>query len=212
MLKYSLGTLFLVVAVVAVGCAAAANFSPLWAEVMIALTLMILSIALVAALVGRGRTRVFAVGFAAVGWMYFLLTFVDAVGLRNERLLTSRAIHWLYGLKQQANAGAATTAPPTAVDFGMPGGGMPSMSGSGMGPMGAGDASMGMEGMGGDMSGMMGMGSMPGGMGIPVLPVTYFAPRELQDIGHSLWTLLLGAAAGMLARAIHGAGRQEDAG
>jgi hypothetical protein len=65
------------------------------------------------------------------------------------------------------------------------------------------------SGMGYSMEGMgyeMRFPGAPGGMtmGFPIGPVFHPAPRELKDIGHCLWTLLLGAiggaAAQMLAR------------
>jgi hypothetical protein len=38
MLKYSLGTLFLSIAIVSLGCAAVANFSVFWAEIIVTVT------------------------------------------------------------------------------------------------------------------------------------------------------------------------------
>ena len=75
MLRYSLGSLFLVLLYLSIGCAALANASGLWPQVSITLTLAILVLFSLGAIFWRERRRVFAIGFAATGWLYFLLVF-----------------------------------------------------------------------------------------------------------------------------------------
>jgi hypothetical protein len=191
MLKYSLGTLFVVVAIIALGCTAWMNFSQLWVEIMVALVLLSLSVALVAALADRGPTRTFATGFAALGGAYFLVAFVTPSELRNERLLTERPVNWLYKLQQRVrpDAPATSAAPvsmnpvtltaagavgptPIAMDFGFPNGSTNDVT-------------------------FAFVGFAP-----PATPQIHPAPRELQDIGHCLWTLLVAGLGGALAKAI----------
>jgi hypothetical protein len=193
-LKYSLGTLLLAVAAAGLGCAAFVNFSPGWVQTMFVVVFLLLACALAAALVARGPARNFACGFAAVGGAYFLLAFSMTPELREERFPTGRAVDWLYRIQQKSQAAAS----PAATGSSM----MMSASDS-SGSMGYSSMEgMGYSGMGGYGSGMSpgGPGSM--GMGMPVGPVFHPAPRELKDIGHCLWALLLGAAGGAVAQMI----------
>jgi hypothetical protein len=200
-LKYSLGTLFLVVAVAGLGCAAFVNFSETWVRAMFALALVILALAVTAAVVGRGSARTFACGFSIVGGVYFLLAFMMSPDLREDRLITGRVVDWLHGIQQRAQARRtpATTADPYGSSYGSmdPYGAMS----AGYGDMGEGEmmTGMGSSSMGGspDMTGSMVMG-----MGMPIGPVIHPAPRELQDIGHCLWALILGAIGGVAAQGI----------
>jgi hypothetical protein len=89
-LKYSLFGLFLVVMVAAIGCAAIAGSNELWRQAMLTLTVGILITANLAAIFRPSGRRAFAGGFAIAGWLYFLLAFDPALGLRNS-LLTQRA-------------------------------------------------------------------------------------------------------------------------
>jgi hypothetical protein len=183
-LKYSLGTLLAVVALVALGCAAWVNFSPAWGQAMFAVAMSLLGVSLIVALVGQGRARVFAAGFAAIGGSYFVLTFLSDESLRDERLVTSRTIDWLYAIQQRAKLGPETTSAPTAMDSGM------AMMSGGMSPMQP-------AGYFPNFSGSS------GATGVPVVGPT---PAELKDIGHCLWTLVFASLGGLLARGIHGAG------
>jgi hypothetical protein len=217
MVKYSLGTLFLVVAVVSFGCAAVANFSKPWAEVTVTSAVMVLLIGVLGAVLGSRRIRPFAIGFAVVGWAYFLLAFVEVSGLRDE-LLTDRAVNWLYAVKQRWSAGSNADG-MVVTAAGMPGGGEYGGydSGSGYG------ADMGMT-----SGGIPGGGSRHGyGAEGPVLsdlfnepmtvgyyptytPTVAEAPSELKNIGHALWTLLLALIGGVLGHVIHRASHQDD--
>jgi hypothetical protein len=191
MIKYSLGSLFVVVAIIALGCTAWMNFSQLWVEVMVALVLLSLSVALAAALAERSPARPFARGFAALGGAYFLVAFAMPLELRNERLLTERPVNWLYKLQQKVQPDApdtsnaylsvnpastpavgATGPTPLALDFAFPIGSTSGVTYSFV-------------------------GVMP-----PAAPRIHPAPRELQDIGHCLWTLLVAGLGGALTQAI----------
>jgi hypothetical protein len=99
-MRFSLGTLLLVVAFVGLGSAAFARPSQLWVEAMVTLTVSFLFAASVAAIVGAGRTRIFAAGFAIVGWLYFLLTFGGFADVKQS-LLTTRSIAWVNAWRQQ---------------------------------------------------------------------------------------------------------------
>lgn len=180
MLKYSLAALFLLVAVVALGCTAWLNFSQLWAEVMVGLVWLSISLALVVGLAGRGPSRTFALGFVAVGAAYFLLAFT--IDQRNERLITERAVNWAYG-KQQASKAKTTAADSGLVDEKI----------AWVIRNGA-NNSQGMS-VNYDTLKLKGL--------ILSNAIASEAPRELQDIGHCLWTLLFGLLGGVLAQVVH---------
>jgi hypothetical protein len=171
MLRFSLATLFLVMAVVAVGCAALANPSQAWAEVIVAVVLLLLFAGLVAALIVQGPLRVFVIGFATVGWLYFLLTFADAVNLR-DRLITTRPLNVMFTAQMRSS------------------GDWP-QSGY-MDPFGRELAPPLYEPLSDD----------------PFGAASFVAPREMQDIGHALWAMLLGCAGGIFAQVIHRATRR----
>jgi hypothetical protein len=169
MLKFSLGTLLLVVAVAAVGCAALANPTDLWTEVVIAVTLVFLFASLVAALVGQGRLRVFATGFAAVGWAYFVLTHGNAVSLPSHSLITTRSVNWVYALRRESEDGAQPESLPI---------GNPSAPGNAFG------APPPLDPFSDDPFGP---------------PSAQYAPRDMHVIGHALWALILAGAGGTFA-------------
>ena len=92
-MKFSLATLLLLVLLAALGCAALVNANDTWRQSMVTLVLSVLLIATLAAAVNRSRA--FALGFAVAGWIYLLLVFVPALGLRDD-LLTDKGVRWLY--------------------------------------------------------------------------------------------------------------------
>jgi hypothetical protein len=194
-LKYSLGTLLVAVAVTALACAAFVNHSQLWAESMFAVVLTLLSIAAVMALVSRGRARNFACGFAAVGGLYFLLAFLMEPNVRDELLITERAIDWLHAAQQKAKERESPTPQPWYT-----------VEGGGMGMTGGMSASM--EGMSG--SGDMGSGMYAGMMSMANGSNTTAAPRTLKEIGHCIWAMILGAAGGALGHIVGGRVRREE--
>jgi hypothetical protein len=205
MLKFSLGMLFFIVTVAGLGCAALANPIMLWAEVMVAVTILFLLAGLVAALVGHRRSRVFAIGFAVVGWVYFVLALTE-IGLPDERLVTTRFVTWIYKIRMDARPGVSSPNPyggPIAAEdpFGTP----PELEDLFTDPPAAedpfGDPPAEPSGSG--------YGYPPNPFGSP--PATtdpygsmqwsaYRAPSAMKDIGHSLWALVLACFGGMLAQ------------
>ncbi|MDP6558101.1 MAG: hypothetical protein QGG71_25775 [Pirellulaceae bacterium] len=95
MLRYSLGSLFLALLYLSVGCAALVNATGIWPQVAITLTIAILVLFSLGAIFWTERRRVFAIGFMATGWMYFLLVFSDATSVRPY-LLTETAMNRLF--------------------------------------------------------------------------------------------------------------------
>jgi hypothetical protein len=94
MLKFSLLGLLLIVLVEAVGCAAIAGNNELSRQTIMSLAIGLLIAANLAAIFRPSGRRAFAGGFALAGWIYFLLAFDAALGLR-EGLLTQRVAEWL---------------------------------------------------------------------------------------------------------------------
>ena len=76
-MRFSILTLLGIVAFAAVGCAALLNANQLWAEATYSIAFVTLLIALVAALMLRGGTRAFCIGFAVFGIAYFSDLFSD---------------------------------------------------------------------------------------------------------------------------------------
>lgn len=95
MLRYSLGSLFLTLLYLSIGCAALVNASGVWPQVAITLTLAILVVFSLGAIFWTERRRVFAIGFSATGWLYFLLVFSDVTNVRPY-LLTESATNQLF--------------------------------------------------------------------------------------------------------------------
>jgi hypothetical protein len=177
MLKYSLGTLFLSIAIVSLGCAAVANFSEFWAEIIVTVTVAGLLIRSLTAIMGSRRVRSFAVGFVVFGWTYFLLTFAESVGIR-ELLLTHRAVNWLYLQRQNSSDGSVNEG--IVISEGIRGGGSrPTYDGT-------------------DLSDLFLEHTTPFGNSKPLQ-----APPELHNIGHAIWTWLLALAGGVLAHILH---------
>jgi hypothetical protein len=94
MLRYSLATLLVATTAISVACAALVKANENWRQITQILTLAILCFAVVAAIVRRGRSQVFALGFAVFGWVFFLLIFIPAFGLADD-LVPTRAVNWL---------------------------------------------------------------------------------------------------------------------
>jgi hypothetical protein len=97
MFRYSLAALLVVVLASGLGCAALVRATVVWQQAALMLTVLVLLFSLPAALFSHGRLRACAGGLATVGWLYFLLAFVPALGLR-ERLLTQRAVDGLWNV------------------------------------------------------------------------------------------------------------------
>ena len=95
MLRYSLGSLFLALLYLSVGCAALVNATGIWPQVAITLTVAILVLCSLGAIFWTERRRVFAIGFSATGWLYFLLVFSSVTSVRPY-LLTETAMNRLF--------------------------------------------------------------------------------------------------------------------
>jgi len=201
LLRFSIRHLLLWTAVIALGCVALRSASASWVAAMLALVLVVLATAALLAVFRQGADRAQWIGFGVFGWLNLLLLTVGWFGassdpnslanpLRPYNLATTKLTIWLYD-RMYAQ-------PPT--QYGM--GGM-GFTGGGFGamPMGSG---MGMpSGGSGSMSGMPGtFGMMSGG------PPPFTGPTQddFVNVAHSLWTLLLAACGGWLARWIYATG------
>ena len=95
MLRYSLGSLFLALLYLSIGCAALVNATGVWPQVAVTLTLAVLILFSLGAVFWTERRRVFAIGFSATGWLYFLLVFSDVTNVRPY-LLTESLTNQLF--------------------------------------------------------------------------------------------------------------------
>ena len=201
LLRFSIRQLLIWTAVIALGCVALRSAKPTWVAAMLAFTLLVLATAALFAVFRQGADRAQWIGFSVFGWLNLLLLTVGWFGassdpnslanpLRPYNLATTKLSIWLYDRMY--------TQPQT--QYGM--GGM-GFTGGGFGsmPMGSG---MGMPGGGmGSMSGMPGTFGMMAG-GPP--PFTGPSQDDFINVAHSLWTLLLAACGGWLARWIYATG------
>ena len=111
MLRYSLGTLLLGLLYLSIGFGALANASAIWLQIAVTLSVAILLLFTLAAIVWTERRRVFAIGFAVAGWLYFVLVFAGLGDVRSY-LLTQTATDGLYVMmhgQQQTSAGRWVT-------------------------------------------------------------------------------------------------------
>jgi len=183
MLRFSLLTLLGVVLVAAIGSAALANPTNTWRQVIVTGTVVILLITTSAAVVKRPGLP-FARGFAATGWLYFLLVFGSNFRLQDH-LLTDVSVDRLYALISD-DVGATSPA---------------GYEGSYGYDSDYGEYS---SGGGGSMySSTMG-GGYPGS-GPPKKP----NKPNFAAIGRSLWTLILATIGGLFASWL---GRRRDTG
>ena len=85
-----------VVAAAAVGFAALANASELWASAVSTVTVAALLAALLAAVFLRGYLRTFAGGFAICGWAYLFLIYGSILEQVGQSLATTKVITYLH--------------------------------------------------------------------------------------------------------------------
>jgi hypothetical protein len=177
MFRYSLAALLGLISVVALGCAALVQATHVWRQAAITLTVAALLFAPLAALFIRGRLRAFAAGFAVIGWLYFLLMFVPALGLR-EKLLTHTAVEGLWTVfhEDQDDVQAVAFSPDGKLFVRESLGRVNSFD------VRAWDSTTGTVFVSGQSSGI----------------------AAFTDIGHALWTLLLACIGGMAARYMAG--------
>ncbi len=74
--QITIAELVLVVLVAAVGLAAIRSGSPAWAGAMFSITFFAMICSLLGVALGRGRRRVYWLGFAVLGWSYLFLMYV----------------------------------------------------------------------------------------------------------------------------------------
>lgn len=106
--QFSVRGLLVVVALVAVGCTALINASPLWDSVILTAVLAALLGAVVASACRRGSARAFWLGFGVVGWGYLWLSGMLLANLSTPLrlpmyyswdepvLATTRLTRWIY--------------------------------------------------------------------------------------------------------------------
>jgi hypothetical protein len=83
-MRVSIAGILVWVALLGVGFAALRNPSLLWSNALFSVALGTLTLAVLAAVYRRGRSRAYWVGFATCGWVYLLL----ALGPANESLVS----------------------------------------------------------------------------------------------------------------------------
>jgi hypothetical protein len=114
-LQFSLLTLFGLVTIVALGCAALRSPSELWASSLFTFTIVVLLAAILRAILRRGPARAFWIGFALFGWGYLLLIFGPWFGrCPAPPLLSTEALTYLQAKlhKSQPAPPQMITAPP----------------------------------------------------------------------------------------------------
>jgi hypothetical protein len=100
--SFSLASLLASVSAISIGCAALAFPTQLWASVISSLTLLVLSLALIAAIILRGHACAFWGGFAFLGWLFIVIEFVQVptINFDKENLLPNLVAHeigrWRY--------------------------------------------------------------------------------------------------------------------
>ena len=196
MLRYSLGSLFLALLYLSVGCAALVNATGIWPHVAITLTLAMLGIFSLRAAFGDERRRVFAIAFSATGWLYMLLVFSSVTSLRPY-LLTEAMMNQLYTTLHAERIAGVTVEYPTYAT---------ATTVQGVQPVAYAPPA-----------------PLPGPMVIPPAPVyptpnvlpnasafrpiaikqPLVDPRQFASIGHSLWTIIVAFAAGTVAQVFY---------
>lgn len=183
MIRFSLTTLFVVVLFAAIGCAAFVNANDLWRQTIVTATVAALVIATLAAVVRQSQSRVFALGFAVTGWIYLVLVFVSAFGLRDD-LLTDKAVTGLFatihGEQASQQQSVRTVAfPPVGTR------------------VAAGETIMKLW----DVSTGQAVSANAGGQKVEL--------KNFADIGHSLWVIIVACLGGVVARVLAGVKWQE---
>jgi hypothetical protein len=194
MLQFSLRSLLIAMAAIAVGTAALLSANSWWSALLWGVALAMLVFAGLMVLFRREAARAFGGGFLLAGTLYLLLlvrSVPDAVGyqgfvpLAYGNLITTKVLVAGYFLLPASRTSQWLPA-----------------AGSGTSGPGAGGMSGGM-GMGGGMGGMPGMsGGMGGGMmgGAQMNPnPAYLDHESFTAIGHALWTLFLSWLGGTVA-------------
>jgi hypothetical protein len=88
--RFSIGSLLMLIAIVAVGMAALRYPSPLWASTIYTVAAVVLIAGVSNAILGRGARRAYWIGFALFGGAYFFLAFF------TNQLLTETILDLIY--------------------------------------------------------------------------------------------------------------------
>ncbi len=186
MMRFSLATLLLAVLLAAIGCAAVVNANDLWRQTIITATVAALVIATLAAVIWQSQSRVFALGFALTGWIYLVLVFVSAFGLRDD-LLTDKVVTWLFATihgeqtsQQQSVQSVAFSPDGTRL------------------ATGSYDATIRFW----DVSTGQAVSANAGGQKVDA--------KNFADIGHSLWVIIVGSLGGVVAGILARLKRQDE--
>ncbi|MEX2175919.1 MAG: hypothetical protein WD872_16275 [Pirellulaceae bacterium] len=200
LLRFSIRQLLLGTALVAVACVALRNAGGWWVSALLAVTVLVLTAAVLLALFRERSQRAFWIGFALVGWAQFSLLLyawsLDPNTSHNNPLrldtqftsiVSNAAYMRIYGYPQPMYGGGGF------------GGGV-------FGPGGFGPGGVGMGGTGG--------GFIPGTpAGPPPAPVAWIPNQpDFVSVAHAFWTLLLALCGGWFARWLYATGpaaRQE---
>ena len=94
-MRFSLLSLFGLVLVAGLGCAALVAGSEIWASVVLSAAVLALAAATLAAVQLRGASRAFCSSFAVAGWAYLFWAFNPWFTELREELLTTKAVERL---------------------------------------------------------------------------------------------------------------------
>ncbi len=201
MLRYSLASLAIVIVSLSIYSAALAQGNNLWPQISVTLTLSILLLATLAAVFSRNSSRVFAIGFSIVGWLYFTIVFSGFAGGVRENLLTQTAINWLYSQVHAPGAAAsiqvAYPSPPGYPQAGVVTRYVPVPSTSST-PLAVTEYAL---------QPATSLSVVQQTIALAAAPVTptriLVNPYHFAQIGHSLWVVLIGAMGGVVAQVIY---------
>ena len=197
-LRVSIAALLGGIALFGVAFTALIHPSPLWGNTFYSLTLGTLTIAVLAAIYGRGRRRAFWVGFSTCGWAYFLAIFgPEPISHAEPNLVTTAILEILY---------------PYTIPRAVPG----SAQAQAPAPLIA--SARRVAKTHGDGGTVILTGAFGGGGKAPVVPPTPWEiwttsdrtmmfnqarPKVFRKIGHSMFCLLFALAGGFLTQRFH---------
>jgi hypothetical protein len=179
-LQFSMVSMLGVVTIVGLGCAALVNASHLWAGIVVNAAVLALLAAAVGAVYLHSNFRAFCGGFAIFGWAYFLLTSTPVVDLERW-FLTQGANQALYSVLTDSGPNPA----PQAIVYSNPGGPAIRVQAAVPPPATAPQPVT-----------YAYYPALPAPAGAPLGGLPYDA---FDRIAHTLWTIVIGAAGGVLA-------------
>jgi hypothetical protein len=184
MLRFSLLSLLGAVLVISIGCAALASASENWARIVVTGTVMAILVATVGAFFLPAGSRAFAGGFAICGWAYLLVALGPWLESIKPQLATTLAVNYLQAALEKDDANVQVGVSPVLLSY------APSPSPPGGAPA-------------------MAISSNFIYSASAVLPS---AAWSFNQIGHSLWAILLAFFGGILARFFDSLNRKQGAG